>query len=246
MGTAEEVMLPLYFLHQDLGTDNNKHVPGYEIIKQIESVISTDKIDGIQRIGGLWRIYINNAEEKLKLMTQGFTFKGIAVRVTSDNPYHSKYEDNQKEIQRGTKVIIQNIPLTIDNRDIKKMMEQFGVQILSEIGYEYELDERRRITGIKNGNRSIFLDTAELEAAPIPQFAHCGNWRCRIQYRGQPKYKKHCFNCFELGHVSRDCKNDRACVVCHGKGHREGSSDCPNYAPNTSVAFKGEHDVFSN
>ena len=146
------------------------------------------------------------------------------MKVTADNPFLSKYNDKTKVVQRGTKVLIQNIPLSVPNININDMVVHFVVKMKSDIGFEYELDENRQMTNIKNGTRSVFLDTEELEAAPIPRFSYCGNWRCRIQYRGQPVEKKRCYKCFGEGHLSRECREERGCAVCHVNGHLEGSS----------------------
>lgn len=242
----EAVISPVFFLHSHLGLDKSKHIAGYEVIKNIQAVVDKeDIIDGIQRIGGLWRLYIADGDEKIKLLSEGFTYNGIAVSVMAENPFLRK-QNEQEERQRGTKVIVQNVPLSIPNTDVEEMLKQFDVKMLSNIAYEYEKDDNRQLTKIKNGNRSVYMDTERLEATPLPRFSLCGNWRCRIQYRGQPMEIKYCYRCHREGHISRDCRNQRACSVCHKEGHLEGSEDCSAYAPNDCVTFKGERDVLSN
>ena len=240
------VTSPLFFLHRNLGVDRTKQIKGYELIKEIQEVVQKeDVIDGIQRIGGLWRVYICDEEEKIRLTSEGFTFRGVAVNVMTENPFLRK-DNSQQERQKGTKVIIQNVPLTIQNNDVEIMLKQFKVTMLSGISYEYEKDEQNQITRIKNGNRSVYLDSDMLEKNPIPRFSFCGNWRCRIQYRGQPIERKYCYRCHKEGHFLRECRNERVCSVCHEPGHQEGAEDCAAYLPNNSVAFKGNQDVLSN
>ena len=240
------VTLPVYFLHSQLGIakTDKQQISGYSVIKEMNDVISEECIDGIQRIGGLWRVHINSNDERIKLLSQGFSYKGISVSVRSDNPFHDRTD--KRDAPKGTRVLIMNVPLTVPNSEVENMMKMFCVPLISGISYECELDDNRQLTRIKNGNRSVYVDTKELKANPIPRFSFCGNWRCRLSYRGQPVVRKVCFNCNKEGHLSRECRETRACAVCHEDSHREGDESCPAYAPSDSEVFRGEEDVLSN
>ena len=239
------VVTPLFMKHMDLGVSNTTQISGYALSKEIEHVISRDEIDGIQRIGGLWRLYVKTEEAKIKLLAEGLTYNDLSVPLSNENPF---LRNNYRKVheKRGTKVLIQNLLLSVPGSEIEKMLEQLKTKAISGINYEYERDENRELTSIKNGTRSVLIEHDHLALNPLPRFALCGNWRCRIFYRDQPNVEKVCYHCYEKGHVAHQCKNDRVCRICRKSGHEEGSELCEFYLPNNTVGFKGEDDVLSN
>lgn len=177
-------------------------------------------------------------------MTKGITYNGLAVCLTLENPFQ-KQDHHVQEI-KGVKVLIQNLPLAVPNVEIELMLHQLHVKPLETITYEYERDDDKKLTKIKNGTRSFLMDREQLAQEPLPRFAHCGNWRCRIFYKDQPNVEKLCYRCYEKGHIISQCRNERACRACQKPGHEEGSEFCPFYGPNDSLVFKGENDLLSN
>lgn len=112
--------------------------------------------------------------------------------------------------------------------------------------WDFESDEDRKLTTIKNGSRTVVIDEKTAEMHPLPRQAVCGNWRCRIFHKGQPKVERSCFNCFQTGHWKNECRNERVCRVCRKAGHTEGEETCEHYMPNDAIVFMGEEDMFSN
>ena len=240
------VVHPLYVKHADLELDMNTKITVYEFCKELMKTVKREDIEGAQRIGGLWRIYLNNHDARNMLFGLGMTFRDISVMVYEDNPFLSKPNANGTRGERPLKVFVQNIPLSVSNDEIKKMLVQLGCQMEGELQYDKERDENKMLTEIKNGNRFVVVNREHTLENPLPRFAYCGSWRCRIYHPQQPRNPPTCFNCQQEGHVKFQCRNPRACRVCKKTGHVEGDSECEHYKPNDALVFQGDSDPLSN
>ena len=67
----------------------SKYPNGLDIIYAIEDVCGRGKIEGAQRIGKLYRMYVKCEKAKDKLATEGFTFQSLHVSFHTQ-PIHCK------------------------------------------------------------------------------------------------------------------------------------------------------------
>ena len=237
---------PLFVKHDELKLSRSARLTVYDFCKTLSPTVSREDIEGAQRIGNLWRIYLNNNDARVKLYTEGMSFHGLAVQVYEQNPYRP-INKNYDPLRKTTKITIQNLPLSVSNEEVDSMLKRLGcTKMETKLKYECERDEDGMLTNFKNGNRSLFVDRDELAENPLPRYTFCGNWRCRIYHYGQPKVVVKCFNCLKVGHTKRQCRNPRVCRVCEKEGHREGEELCESYAPNDAVVFQGSEDPLSN
>jgi ribA/ribD-fused uncharacterized protein len=240
---TEDALKILFVKHNDFGLPVKEHYSTLQLCREVAKITGNDAIEGAQRIRGLWRIYLKNDEAKRKLLIEGINIRGKSVVVSETNPFvRSEPEREQPTI----KCFIHDLPLGVSNEAVQKMLASYGGVTIGEVEHDIEKDEERKSTGLKNGSRVVLLSEAQALKEPLPRNATCGNWRCRIYHRGQPKVIKTCFNCFQTGHWKRDCKNARACKVCKKGEHLEGSEDCEFFAPNDAIVLKGENDKLSN
>ena len=242
--TSTRGVFPIFLLHADLGVNRREKILPRELCREAAEVVGRAEVEGSQRMNGLWRIYLNTDEGRAKLFSEGMNFRNKSITVYDRNP--SLSENPRDDAKPRSKVLIQNIPLSIANEEIKLMLERLGVKEFSDVRYELEHDEEGHLTSFKNGNRSVFIDTETLLNAPLPRNAICCNWRARIWYKEQPKPYLKCYNCYQEGHTKTSCKNTAVCKVCKREGHQPGDEDCPHYLPNNAIPFKGERDEFSN
>ncbi|CAC5426606.1 unnamed protein product [Mytilus coruscus] len=86
-------------------TDNvNNMAPTYETVTAgMGMSIKTEHIKGIQRIGKMWRLYLDTEEDKLKLLGEGIDLRGKTIPTTqtiqTTKTTSEKSERRQKEIK---------------------------------------------------------------------------------------------------------------------------------------------------
>lgn len=244
-GTSSRGIHPVFVKHGDLGLSMNQQLKEYDMCKEICKVVNRDDLEGIQRVRGLWRIYLNTAESRLKLLVMGFSIRGISVPIYDQNPFRP-IDENNDPLQKTIKVTVSNLPLSLANTEIEIMLERLGCKMESTVKYEYMRDDEGKLTNIKNGNRSVLVNEQHLSQNPLKRSAFCGNWRCNIFYRNQPRLLVMCYNCYQSGHMIRQCQNERVCKACKKAGHVEGSEQCERFKPNDACAFGGAEDMLSN
>ena len=72
----------LFLKVADVTPSDNKFVNGLDLIYAIEKVTGRGSIEGAQRMGNLFRIYVKNENAKNKLpILEGFTFQGHQVSL---------------------------------------------------------------------------------------------------------------------------------------------------------------------
>ena len=221
------------------------HDPDPFMAKELYQVIKREELEGVQRVRGLWRIYVTSGEARMKLLSVGFSINGYSVRPYDQNPYRPLISNNDP-MQQTTKVTISNLPLSIANEEIETMLRGMQCELQTKVAYEYVRDDDNRLTSIKNGNRSVLVATGHLHNHPLPRNAHCANWRCNIWYFNQPKPVLKCFNCGGTGHTNKWCRGERICKACGDTGHLEGTEHCRYFKPNDAYLFGGRDDKLSN
>ena len=92
-------------------------------------VVKKDNVDGVQRIGQLWRIYLKTAVSRLELLARrSLLIQGSSVPLYEQNPFKTSQlsPDDIKD-----KLIIKNLPLSVSNKEV--------ASLLADKGYNYPL-----------------------------------------------------------------------------------------------------------
>ena len=83
-GTAIRVE-PVYFKNSDVPVENNRWLTVYEICKACEYVVNPDNknrcTEAAQKIGDLWRVYLNDDTSRVNLLLQGITLRGMQAEL---------------------------------------------------------------------------------------------------------------------------------------------------------------------
>ncbi|CAG2198529.1 unnamed protein product [Mytilus edulis] len=176
-----------------------------EMFEAIDKVVPKRSIKGLQRIRGLWRIYLDNEKERELLVSNGLELRGRSVLVYSRNPRVRSYE-NSTDI----KIRVKDIPLSADDGQILRVLERYKCVILKHFRERLRYDNM--ITDCQTGDR-IVICQGPLEE-PIPKNIPIGKYRGTVLYRGQNDSIAKCSKCMELGHRASQCQNDWKCRNC--------------------------------
>ena len=117
---------------------------------------------------------------------------------------------------------------------------------ISEIFYRNPKNKKLS-TRMMSGDRVVWVHPDELKDHPLPRYAQCGTFKCRIFHRNQFPDQAECYNCFKTDHKSANCPNEKCCRVCKEPGHKPGSPSCMHYVPKQNLrVYGGYKDPLSN
>ena len=120
---------PVIFLkNRDIMTDadwNNKnYLTNTEMYVALTKCIREEYIEGVQKIGGLWRIYIPDLPSRCKLVSEGLNIRGKNVTVHQNNPFTTS--------PNTVSVKVCDIPLSVDDNEILTVLRHMGAEVIGE------------------------------------------------------------------------------------------------------------------
>ncbi len=239
---------PAFILCEDTG-----RCDGYKLGQSIMSVVGKTNVKCVQVVKNLWRIYCLTEAAKTALVSKGITFEGKTISVYPSNPLAT---GSMQAILNGASKNIEMVRLNIkdlcnsvSNDSVKHLLcDILKLKLATEVKESYYRDPDSKLTShLMSGDRYVYVHPAELEK-PLPRYAQCGIFSCRLIYRGQfGEDIQECYNCFSRDHKGFECKNPKACKVCKMPGHKPGSPDCLHYNPvNDYCIYGGSQDPLSN
>ena len=168
---------PLFVKHSSLTPPSSGFIKGIDICYALEKVSGSDTVDGVQRIGGLYRIYLNNQKAREDLLINGLDFNGCNVSLLAHNPF--SVSDTGKPT---TKIVIGGVPLSVADSEIERVLLEQGVAMKSNLKLETYRDEEGKWTRFKTGRRFVYCEIPTLNIQPTIQI---GLWRASIYYKEQ-------------------------------------------------------------
>lgn len=190
-----------------------------EMYRSLEKVINTNNITGIQRVNGLWRVYLDNLTDKAKLITEGLSIRGRNLPVLKTNPF-------RLDSTVTTRIRVQNIPLSAHDGIITKCFVVKGLDVISLERERLRIDSK--LTNIENGDRIVTVKTSTLKE-PLNRFMTIGKYKAKVIHPNQNPVKRNqhqkCNKCLGDGHTFATCENEWRCTYCKLSGHKK--SDCP-------------------
>ena len=183
-----------------------------------ETVTGIGEVDGAQCIRGLWRIYCKSQEARLALLTEKIHLRGVTLDVYDKNPYVKPEGDS-------TYLMIHDIPLSYDNREIIRWLETHGFPPASPVYYQHARDEIGKLTNFKTGSRYVFIKG---DVSKLPERASIGLFTAKFWHpnlKKQNKSSPKCSNCLQFGHHKAECESPVICLACGQEGHRRGECD---------------------
>lgn len=214
---------PVFILESDVfGFIDNPLKPLYlqndEMYEAVGKVINSRFIKGLQRIRGLWRIYVDDTLQRDALLTSGLHIRGRLITIYDRNPRVTKHENST-----NIRIRVKDVPLSADDGQILRALEEYQCTIVNH--FRERLRYQNMLTNCQTGDR-IFICQGPSLTEDIPRTIPIGKYRATIIYRGQPNpnAKVKCTKCLSEGHRSANCPNGWRCKGCGAFGHKQ--SEC--------------------
>ena len=143
---------PLFFLNNEVEQEQI-WLNTLEVCLAIRSVVADEThVEGAQRIGGLWRIYLTNSKTRTQLLCTCFNLGGSEINLKDKNPFlHTLVREDFK----NTTVYVRNIPLSFDNGEIEKVFRSKKIEMASPIKYVRARIKEGKLTNFKTGGRFV-------------------------------------------------------------------------------------------
>ena len=171
----------------------------------------------LQRVRGLWRIYLDNQEDRELLLSSTLVLRNKSVNFYTRNPRYAF-----KEKTDTTKVRVKDIPLSADDGQIIKALEDHNWDIVKFFRERLRIDNY--LTNCQTGDWIIICNPIDTS---LPRSLVMGKYRATILHYGQPKpwaEKLKCSKCLGNGHKANECVVDWRCRICGVLGHKQ--SEC--------------------
>jgi len=217
----DKYKIPLVFMREtslfgERRPDRSEWLQHVELYEAIGRRIETSHIRGLQRVRGMWRIYLDNVDDKVILMSEGIPLRGKTVPVLNTNP-------DRPDGEETTRVRVKNIPLSVDDGIIKRALTLKKIEVISM--YREKLRINNKLTNCETGDRIVIVKSTTL-TTPLPNLMSFGKFSGRVLHRGQPPRNQprpsKCTKCLETGHRFAECPNDWVCNSCGESGHKRG------------------------
>lgn len=215
---------PLVFFKEtaifgDRRPNKNEWLRHEELYNAISDTIDPTHITGLQRVRGMWRIYIDNYEDKVALMSDGFVLRGKIMNVLKTNPLRFDGEIT-------TRIRIKDIPLSVDDGVILRTLTLKAIECIGKVERE-KLRINSKLTNCNTGDRFVIVKTLTLKE-PLPKQMMFGRFKASVYHPGQTDAKteqQKCTKCLEQGHQFKTCPNEFKCRHCMQTGHK--MDECP-------------------
>ena len=213
---------PVFILETDLfgevKPNKDQFLSGPELYKAIDQHVPASHLKAIQRVGGMWRIYLDNEPDRESLISTDLSVRNKLIRVYSINPRVKAFAFRGPQYLR---VRVKNVPCSAEDGQILRALELLGCKVHSM--YRERLRVDGMLTNCQTGDRILMCDPVE---KPLPRTLYVGKYRAIVIHKDQMSNNENtvCNKCFQKGHKLKECTNDWVCKLCKGVGHKQ--SEC--------------------
>ena len=206
---------PVFVRQSDISNATNNAPTGEEIYITLSKVTSSSNIMGVQKVGGLWRLYVTGKESRIMLITEGINkiMRGKRVPVFDQNPFlRENHDDNL------LRLTIKDVPLSINDEVIVHELESMKCKVRGTV-VRQRLRVNGQLTSCLNGDRVLYVEKL---SKPLNRYVRLAGFKSRIFHDGQitgPAMAT-CSRCLISGHHVSTCVNPFVCQLCKQPGHK--------------------------
>ncbi len=135
----------------------------YDICVAATRAIDAKNLKGVQKIGSLWRIYVEPVTERAKLAVTGIDVKHMHINLDTTNPFTVQTSDGKRPI----KIYINGVKMKYTNTYIEDFLKGLGVKLVSPVKYCKVRDNDNKDTYFYNGDRFTFAEATHLRNKPL-------------------------------------------------------------------------------
>ena len=217
---------PIFIKHKDIPSVYEKVMTNEDMYKCLLRSVQGREIKGVQRIGGLWRLYIENQDTRMKLITNGVNMRNANVAVYDTNPFLTNGKEN------SLRLLIKDIPLSAHESLIIDELERMKYKVMGSVIYQ-RLRVDGQLTDCLTGDRVVYI---EQPPTPLPRNMNFGLFKAKVFHFGQvPATTRStvvCSKCLSEGHHRSQCSSPVICRRCKQPGHIQ--QECSFETPPTS------------
>lgn len=181
----------------------------------LSDVIEASHITDLQRVNGMWRIYVDNLDDKVTLLKEGVRLRGKNITLLRTNP-------DRLDGENTLSIRVKNVPLSVDDEVITRTLVLKGIDVISCIRERLRIHEK--LTNCETGDRLYTVKRISLKE-PLPKYMIFGKFGGRVIHFGQDTRDSatdKCTKCLETGHRFSTCPNEIKCQACLKTGHKKG------------------------
>jgi ribA/ribD-fused uncharacterized protein len=209
-----QTLPPLFCKYSDTG-----EVTPLEMCEAVAHVVGSAKVEGVQRIQNLWRIYVSDRKARADLyIKKKLIIKGKHADLYDQNPYETYQQNGQN---KKDKLTIKHVPLSVRNEEITLMLTENKVVLSSPLRYSCLRNANGNLTKYLSGDRYVYVEQFD---PPISRNQTVGKFPCVVIHHGK----------------------ELPCKACGVNGHRIGDDNCPAKPSQEVYAFKGYSHPLSN
>ena len=204
---------PVFIKHKDIPSTEEKLISNQDIYKCLLGCVQSREIKGVQKIGGLWRLYIETQETRIKLITSGLNVRNANVAVHDTNPFLTDGNEN------NLRLLIKDIPLSAHDSLITDELGKLKHKVVGPVIYQ-RLRVDGQLTDCFTGDRIVYI---RQPSTPLPRNMNFGLFKAKVFHYGQlPSTTSStvvCSRCLDRGHHRSQCSNPVVCRRCKQPGH---------------------------
>ena len=189
------IMQPVIFLYKEAMPEpvrRENELSSYEVCMSAANRIDGSLIEGAQKVGGLWKLYVSTTDAKATLLSRNPSIQNRTVCMYDQNPFGMRRQNRGQ-----TEITIQDLPLSVEN--VYNLITSFqGYEIMGKVKFSRARKPTGGWSDFKNGDRFCYVKAPLKD--PLPKSAKIGVLRCKMCRESQKTAEWQCKVCRQQGH----------------------------------------------